>query len=582
MEPHDYLRALGRRKLVILAVVLVGAVAGWVTAPGSGARPTEYTATHTLATSLVYPENFNLDQAALLVTAGEVPAAVADRLGSDVDPRQLARQVSAAADSTLGTIRVRAEGTDPARTERIADLFAEELLGILTEATRDNYETSLAAREGRVAELQEEVDFILSLLPAGIPPEGTVVPPAEQQLRNDLAATTARFDAAVEDLDELQTAGPPPVPLATLDEAVALPASEEGFQAPRSKLARSALLGAFGLLIGLGVALAADRLDTRLRTPDDASRAFGLPVIAEIPHLSGRRRKSRVLLTVPDPSSPVVEAHRALRTVLLVGASAKREERAVATNGRSPRPDAVAGEAHQVILVTSPCPNEGKTTTVAHLASVLAETGKIVLAVSADFRRPCLHEYFGVEREPGLSDILSRRPGGPALTGLIRKTAVPGLSLLTAGAPTANPAQALSEAATLLRAARECFDFVVVDTAPLLVANDAAELAQAADVVLVQARSGRTPLSAAANAAEILARVNAPAMGVVLGDVDEPTAKYQARYYRHHGQGPDVERSASERSAARDVHAEGTATSERADVVRQLQTAADRSPDEGA
>lgn len=535
MELSDYLRALRRRKLVLLAVIMVAAVAGWLTAPGSGAEPTEYTASHTLATSLVYPENFNLDQAALLVTAGDIPVEVAGRFGRDVDPLRLVEDVASSADADLGTLVVRAKGTDPERTERIADLFAEELLAELSDSGRTGYEASLDGRQSRVEELQAEIDYIVSLLPAGVPADGTFVPPAEQQLRNELASTTARFDSAVDAVDQLRAAGPPPVPLATLEAAMAVPATNDGFEAPQSKVARSLLLAMVGLFVGIALALAADRLDTRLRTATDTGRAFGLPVIAEIPRVKGGRRNRRAILTVSDPSSPIVEAHRALRTVLLFGIAGNHADpgaTGVAANGQAAASNSAG---HKVILVTSPCPSEGKTTTVAHLASVLAEAGKLVLAVSADFRRPCLHEFFGVDREPGLTDLLSGRSDAPALADLVRRTAIPGLSVLTAGGATANPAKILPEAKNLLRAARECFDFVLVDAAPLLAANDAAELAQAVDIVLVQARSGQTTRAAASAAAEMLSRVNAPVIGAVLVGADEPVSKYGHRYYRQAG-----------------------------------------------
>ncbi|HEV7863268.1 MAG TPA: CpsD/CapB family tyrosine-protein kinase [Acidimicrobiia bacterium] len=186
------------------------------------------------------------------------------------------------------------------------------------------------------------------------------------------------------------------------------------------------------------------------------------------------------------------------------------------------------------MVVTSPAAGEGKTTTVAHLAAMLAEIGRSVVVVSADLRRPRLHQYFDRSGAPGLVDVLANGQGAPAFDDLDLATSVRGVRLVQSGPPVENPAPLLEHAGDLLRAARKMADFVLVDTPPLLVANDAVDLAGHADGVLLVARAGRTSVEAAERSAELLDRLEIPVVGVVLVASEEASSAarhYASRYY---------------------------------------------------
>lgn len=316
------------------------------------------------------------------------------------------------------------------------------------------------------------------------------------------------------------------------------------------------MLGVLGLLLGLFGALAADRLDTRVRGKEDAERAFDLPVIAEIPPMAGGAR-SRELLVATKPASPFVEAFRALRTVVLFAAEASESANGAEAPGSVYQNGASKPRA-QVVLVTSPAAGEGKTTTAAHLAAVLAEAGRRTLVISADFRRPRIHEYFGVAREPGLSDVLESGSGLVRLSDLQMTTSYEGVHLLPSGGPVDNPAQLLAESAVLIAAARQLFDYIVIDTPPLLVANDATELAAVADAVIMVAKADRTSRDASRRATEVLRRVDAPLLGVVIsGAHDTPTAYgyYRYRYYSETDQGAGRGKRSARQSAPAPVAA---------------------------
>jgi capsular exopolysaccharide synthesis family protein len=227
-----------------------------------------------------------------------------------------------------------------------------------------------------------------------------------------------------------------------------------------------------------------------------------------------------------------------------------------AANGAGPegRPgEGSSPHRSQVVLVTSPSAGEGKTTTAAHLAAVLAEAGRRTLVISADFRRPRIHEYFGVPREPGLSDVLASGSGRVRLSDLQMATSFEGVHLMPSGGPVDNPAQLLAESAELIATARQLFDYIVIDTPPILVANDATELAAIADVVIMVAKADRTSRSSSRRATEVLRRVDAPLLGVVISAAhDTPTAYgyYRYRYYSDTDQGAGGRKRLSRRKKA--------------------------------
>jgi capsular exopolysaccharide synthesis family protein len=199
-----------------------------------------------------------------------------------------------------------------------------------------------------------------------------------------------------------------------------------------------------------------------------------------------------------------------------------------------PRSPADPARGGKVLVVVSPSSGEGKTTTAAHLAALLAEAGNSVLVVSADFRRPRVHELFAVNRAPGLSEVLAQHNPVP-LRSLDLSTPVKGVTLLASGSPVDNPAPLLGATVELMRGARPLFDFIVVDTAPLLVANDASELIRAADMVLLVARSRKTRIESCERSAELLKRINAPVIGSVLVGASDMPAAYRYYRYRYYG-----------------------------------------------
>jgi succinoglycan biosynthesis transport protein ExoP len=270
-----------------------------------------------------------------------------------------------------------------------------------------------------------------------------------------------------------------------------------------------------GLLGGLALAFAREGLDSTLRTPEQVEAVAGLPAVGIIPELAAGHRwrsanKPKLDCNILDsPSSRLAESYRALRTALLF------------SNGDVPP---------KVILVTSALPQEGKTTVSLNSAIALAYQGAKVLLIDADLRRPELHSCLGVRAEPGLSELLSDEATLPVQAGACPK--VPNLFLLPAGHRRPSPAEVLGSVRmrNLLNGCRERFDFVVIDTPPVLAVTDAVVLSKSADAVLLVVRSAQTSEQSLLRARDLLLRVNARIAGVLVNRANLHSSDYYDSY----------------------------------------------------
>jgi capsular exopolysaccharide synthesis family protein len=287
----------------------------------------------------------------------------------------------------------------------------------------------------------------------------------------------------------------------------------------------------FGFLLGaatgVGLAFLLEGLDNTIRTTEQAQLVSGLAPLGMIPlgsksarngassrHLVLASSKEAVeLVTQVRPQSQMAESYRALRTSLLLSN---------------------LGAPPKVIMVTSALPQEGKTTTSINCAVVLAQKGVRVLLVDADLRRPSIHKTLGMGPRSGLTNVLT---GSASLEQVIcRPPVLPSLHVLPAGTPPPNPAELLasSNMRDVLMQLREQYDHIVVDTPPALSVTDAVVLSQRADAVVLVIRSGQTTKQALRRARDILARVNAKVVGVLLNAVDLSSPDYYY-YYEYQG-----------------------------------------------
>lgn len=282
--------------------------------------------------------------------------------------------------------------------------------------------------------------------------------------------------------------------------------------------------GVLGLLLGIVAAFTMEGLDRTFKTAKEAERVLGLPALGVIPRTGERpwamRNGKRVRLPIPlvramNTQAPFVEAHRTLRTNLLYCAP---------------------GEALRTVLVTSPGPGEGKTTTAVNLAASLTQlAGMRVALCECDLRRPTLAGVFEISEAVGLSDYLvgERSVAGEVTESqVVFRTAVEGLEIIPAGRPTPNPSELLASARLreYLGRLRERHDLVVIDSPAVLAVTDAAVIARYADAVVLVVRAGATHRDAALRARRQLEAVGARLAGFVLTDTPPDGQEYAYSY----------------------------------------------------
>ena len=259
-----------------------------------------------------------------------------------------------------------------------------------------------------------------------------------------------------------------------------------------------------GLLLGMAYAVGRRLLNNRVRTSADISPLTSVPVIGEIP--IARRDLSITGTVMLRPNSHVAEAFRTVTANLLFVS--------------------VDTPLH-VILVTSPSPGEGKTSTSLGLALTLAESGKRILVIDADLRRPAIGDAAQLDDSVGLTDVLV---GERTLAEAAQRWRRPNVHILTGGTPAPNPGQLMASdrLKALIDEARTLYDVIILDSAPLLTVSDGLWLSNATDGIVLVVRSGRTKRRELERALEMIASTQRPATGIVVNSVkrDERSAYY--------------------------------------------------------
>lgn len=284
---------------------------------------------------------------------------------------------------------------------------------------------------------------------------------------------------------------------------------------------------AVGTLLGVGLAVLRDLLDNTVKSREVFEDITGAGIVGSIP-LDRERRKQATILFDRE-NSAIAESFRKLRTNLQFLA---------------------VDNPPRVIVVTSSMPGEGKSTTAINIALALAEAQHNVVLVDGDMRRPMIHKYLDLIWPVGFSTVLS---GGVQLDDALQKTRFSGLTVLTSGTVPPNPSELLGSqsAKNLLTELRAKFDYVIVDSTPLLAVTDAAILAAGSDGALIMARYGHTKREQLAHAAQSLIDVGAPLLGAVFTMVPtRGSASYSYKYYGSDGANHSERRGLHIKSAA--------------------------------
>ena len=262
-----------------------------------------------------------------------------------------------------------------------------------------------------------------------------------------------------------------------------------------------------GTLVGLGLALAFEMTDKSFRSPAEIRKRLGLPVVGHIPPI-------RIDLPMDNPALKGVEQD--MEPVVVSHLRPKSVEAEAYRGVRTQLYFSTQGAGHQVIQVTSPNPGDGKSTLAANLAVSIAQSGKRVVLMDCDFRKPRVHKIFHIEKpDVGLASVIS---GETELATAIRTSTVENLFILPCGPRPQNPAELLTspEFQDVIDKLRATYDFVIIDTPPVLAVSDPAVVAPRVDGVLLVFRMTKKARPTAERAREQLAALGANVIGVIV------------------------------------------------------------------
>jgi capsular exopolysaccharide synthesis family protein len=564
MGPMEYLRILRRRWWVLLLTTLLGFSVNLATqsdaeAPVTKAPAPKYTAFTTMISDPLARQGTSFgvqwDKLGLLITKGDVPQTVERRLGtlrrppspSDFAPTTGRRgrgrssparsvsfpfaTVSASASPSTGALTVAAVSWDRLYAVQMANLFTTELIKYLNSVGVQKYNMQLAGYNSVRATLESRVALLNSQIASASPTDAA-------NLASQRDATLKQIDATNQAALQVSQRGPERPNLRTLEAASPARVTVMGGFASRPAITeeqRSLIGAAVGFLIGLAGLLIFEFLNARIRDVSGTESAARMPLVAEIPALKMSRADRFRVLTAEDPASLMAEAYRSLRTSII----AMWQRHPIAHGHVSSESGGGVNPAWRplrTLLITSPGPAEGKSVSAVNLAATFAETGASVIVIDADFRRPQLDRYFQRQAVPNLGDL------GLDMTtndfeAVLQDTNIPGVRFAASSPPRSSPGTAMAVAKAAVGIAKELADIVIIDSPPLLLANDASDLSTFADATVLLVRAGWTRHKAVAGAADLLRRLEATTIGVVLVGAEHGTHDGYYGYYGYYGYG---------------------------------------------
>jgi capsular exopolysaccharide synthesis family protein len=488
VDLRSYVEVLRRRVLVI---IVLGALGLGLALGYSKLQTPIYTAT---AEVLLNPppgsagQNLSnvisVDTEAQVVKSAPIATAAAAALDSPLTT-QLLKHVSVNTTSGSFVLGIGFWDANPTQAAQGANAFAKAYLDYKRKQSQDQIDQQEASIENQIAELEQEQSKQNRILDSSAP--GTIEYRNAQDALSQLSIKLAVLASSLAQLPQIVNPG-----------QIILPAvPPKSPSSPNIKL-NTAIGLLLGLLSGVVAVFALDRMDDRVRRGADVQLYLDAPLLASVPRVKGRdRHRAKQLVVHLEPRSPVAEAYRTIRTSVM----------------------SMAHKRHlQVFAFASAVQGEGKSITCANVAAALGQTDKRVLVLSADIRRPKIHEFFFASNEPGLSEVLE---GEFSFGDAVVRTEVGNVWVLPGGHFPARPAELLQSPAMaeLLKEARREFDFVIVDCPPVLGLADCLAVLPLVDAVLLVVQADKTHGSAIFEVSDRLERVGVSVDAAILNDV---------------------------------------------------------------
>ncbi len=439
-----------------------------------------------------------------------------EQLGLDMDWRSLAGRVSASLIPNTQLIEISVIDSDPLRAKVLADTVAEQLI-LQTPANTsdigaeiaDFSQTQLNELKTKIENSQDEI--LLQKIELDAANSARQIDSLQNKI-NLLEAKISDWQKTYTTL--LATIRGGDINALRVVEEAAIPTRPFSPNVRMNVITASAI----GFVLALGGAFLIEYLDDSVKSPEDVERITKLPTIGGIARIEGEDYSEK-LVTANTPMLPISEAFRVLRTNLQFS---------------------FVDEPPNSISVTSPGPTEGKSITLANLAVVIAQSGRKVIIVDTDLRRPVQHRIFNLPNRHGLSDVVV--DAKVSVSEQVQETSIENLYLLSSGALPPNPAELIgsSRMKAIIGDLESDFDLAIFDSPPVLVVADAVILSSNMDGVIIISDVGRTRSAELKRSVEELQRGRANVVGVVLNRVSSrASGYYYNHYYYYHYYGED-------------------------------------------
>ncbi len=430
-----------------------------------------------------------------------------ERLGLDLTAGELSGRVSVNVPLDTQILIITVNDTSPSRAAKLANTIGEVFTD-QTEARESlRYAGPIENWQTQLEEIAQDVEAIETSINRAIGGESAEELAAISLLETQLKETQIRYTDAFNNLNELQIAQAKESSNLVPVESALIP------QRPISPRVRTntLLAPAVGAMLAVGIIFLVEYMDDTVKTPDDVTQETGLSTIGAIAKFDHDEdvMGSR-LITKNTPRDPVSEAYRVIRTNLSFS---------------------TVDDDLNNMLVTSSAPSEGKSTTAANLAIVMAQTGKHVILVDADLRRPVQHKIFDLSNNRGLTTAILDTEAN--IDEHINDSGISNLRIMTSGPIPPNPSELLSSQRMeqLLDMLREHSDFVIFDTPPVLTVTDSSILATKVGGTLLVVDTGNTRRSTLAQAYELLNNSGGHVYGVLLNRLKPSRRGYYNYYY---------------------------------------------------
>lgn len=488
---------------------------------------------------------------ALILQSSEIAANVQSSLNLTMTSQQLKKNLSVTVQSATALIHIRYSDPSPSMAAKIANAFAAAYVAFHIAQATSPFQAAISVIQTQIGDVQTTITQLTAQLRATSDlAQRTLLQNQITGLNSQLSGFKQRI------LDLTATEG-----LAKTSAIPVQPALIPTHPASPSLTKNIAAGLAGSLVLAVAVVLLRERLDDRLKAPDELRQVLDAPTLAIVPRVREWRisEESRLVIRA-DPSGPASEAYRTLATNLRYLASE---------------------QPLKVVMLTSAVRGEGKTVTSCSLSIALAQSGKRVILVSADLRRPRVHRFFDLKNEVGISMLSHPEFERVSRSQLVVSSGTPNLYVVNSGPVPIDPVAVLGSRALrdFIASLRASADFVIIDVPPVLGVADALVMAQQVDATIVVANEETSGTSILALARDQLETAGAHIVGGIYNNVDQrrhTAYSYQESPYTANGQvEPAANRgigglTSSRRGRGRDKSPE-QATKERNGAATKLQ-----------